>query len=127
MTIKEKFKERIARIKEYSRMVNQYREMLRAVDVAEQSITHYCDNKVDGVQACIKSYYTYMPVLSACEANDDVRWVDKHCKYFGEDGCKMPVGYTLCPYWKSNVNYQKQKMLLKQALVDKEKAFSRIF
>lgn len=124
MTIKEKFDIRLSRLKEYMHYVSLCRDAQRLVSQLERSITKVVDaDKVDDVFACIKSYHTTLPAVDISQIGEDVYPHERYCHRFNQNPCPI----FNCPYYKNKKQYDNQKLLLQQAMVDKQQAFKRIF
>ncbi len=124
MTIKEKFDIRLSRLKEYMHYVSLCRDAQRLLAQLERSITKMVDaDKVDDVFACIKSYHTTLPAIDISQIGEDVYPHTRHCHRFDQNPCPI----FNCPYHKNKNQYDNQKLLLQQAMIDKQQAFKRIF
>lgn len=124
MTIKERFNIRISRIKDYANYVSYCRDMERSVAQLEKDITKIVDaDKVDEVFACIKHYNTTLPAVDISQIGEDVYFHTCYCHRFEQKPCPI----FNCRYHKSKKAYDNQLMLLKQAKIDKQLAFKRMF
>ena len=124
MTIKQKMNIRIERIKDYMEQVSYCRDMRRCVNAMSKDITKFVDaDRVDETYACIKIYYTQSPATSVNEVGDGVYQHMKLCHRFNENPCPI----FNCPYNEQNKQFKNNDLLLRQAQIDKQAAFKRIF
>lgn len=124
MTIKEKFNERIDRIKAYKVQVNFYRNMVKELRNKQNDITAIVDaDKVDETYACIKAYHTWFAATDCGKFGEEVYFHTKNCHRFDEKPCPI----FNCPYNARHKQYQEQERLLHLAQKNKHLAFERIF
>lgn len=115
MTIKEKMNIRISRIREYKELVAKYRDIASKFMSYEIGV-EFDENDPEPI-GCIKTklYHedggSVFPVVKVCEYFNDVT----HC----------PV--SNCSYHDKYEQYKSQEILLRQAKLEKRKAFKRLF
>ena len=123
MSIKERLSARILRVREYKQNVSICRHMKNAFYETRKNITATVEPlSVGGVLACIKVCYTYS-LPSSTDTGDDIHSHIEYCSCFDDDGCTM-FG---CPYYRRNVKYKKQQILLQKAISEKRASFRRMF